>query len=226
MTLGAVFVNVDLAIGSYRRAVASVLPAMTRVAWQIKKQEIRKDAPSATRKTFLYNLSRSSYEKSWGYTYTRPGIRSKILAGLFRIVPKVGPFRPLDFKKLTPETEKMYMASFNSTIDRYRELLSEQKAGRLHLANDNLDVGTLTAAGKYRLTDAAYSQLLHKLQGRYTDIPRELRRDILAFYDHAGVPASTKTDEDWARVIEELDRLRSVETDLGQLPLEALSPDR
>ena len=39
------------------------------------------------------------------------------------------------------------MASFNSTIDRYRELLSEQSAGRLNLPNDNLDVGTLTAAG-------------------------------------------------------------------------------
>ena len=36
--------------------------------------------------------------------------------------------------------------------------------GRLKLPNDNLDVGTFTAAGKYRLTDAAYSELLHKLQ--------------------------------------------------------------
>ena len=28
--------SVDLAIGSYRRAVGSILPAITRVAWQIK----------------------------------------------------------------------------------------------------------------------------------------------------------------------------------------------
>ena len=76
----------------------------------------------------------------------------------------------------------MYMASFNSTIDRYRELLSEQNAGSLKLPNDNLDVGAFTAAGKYRLTDAAYSELLHKLQGHYTEMPQELRSDILAFY--------------------------------------------
>ncbi len=132
--LKTVFLDVDLAIGSYRRAVGSILPAMTKVAWQIKQQEIRKDAPSITRKTFLYNLSRSSYEKNWGTTYKRPGIRSKILATVFRILPKSGPFRALSFKRLTPETEKMYMASFNSTIDRYRELLSEQSAGRLALA--------------------------------------------------------------------------------------------
>jgi hypothetical protein len=215
MRLETVFMNVDLAIGSYRRAVGSVLPAMTRVAWQIRKQEIGKDAPSVTRKNFLYNLSRSSYEKEWGSTYKRPGIRSKTLAFLFRILPKVGPFRPLDFKRLTSETEKMYMASFNSTIDRYRELLSEQTAGRLKLPNENLDVGTSTAAGKYRLTDAAYSQLLHKLQGHYPDLPPELRSDILAFYHDLRVPISTKTnDRDWARLLKELDHLQSVDADL------------
>lgn len=220
MRLEKVFMNVDLAIGSYRRAVGSILPAMTRVAWQIKKQEIRKDAPSVTRKTFLYNLSRSSYEKTWGATYQRPGIRSKVLAFLFRIVPKVGPFRALAFERLTPETEKMYMASFNSTIARYRELLLEVKADRLKLSNDNLDVGTVTAAGKYRLTDAAYSQLLHKLQAHYTELPQDLRSDILAFYHNLDVPIATKTnDSDWARVLKELDYLRTVDVDLRHPPV-------
>ena len=215
MRLEKVFLDVDLAIGSYRRAVGSILPAMTRVAWQIKKQEIRKDAPSVTRKNFLYNLSRSSYEKNWGSTYKRPGIRSKILAFLFRFMPKVGPLRPLAFERLTPETEKMYMASFNSTIDRYRELLSEQNAGRLKLPNDNLDVGTFTAAGKYKLTDAVYSQLLHKLQGHYTEMPAELRSDILAFYHDLGVLNATKANaSEWARVLKELDQLQSVDLDL------------
>jgi hypothetical protein len=188
---------------------------MTRVAWQIRKQEIRKDAPSITRKTFLYNLSRSSYEKHWGSTYKRPGIRSKILAFLIRIFPKVGPFRPLDFKRLTPEIEKMYMASFNSTIMRYRELLSEQKAGSLRLPNYNLDVGTFTAEGKYALMDVAYSQLLHKLHGHYTEIPQELRSDILAFYSAPVAPNSTKAnDDDWAKVLKELDQLQAVDADL------------
>lgn len=215
MRLEKVFMSVELAIGSYRRAVGTILPAMTRVAWQIKKQEIRKDAPSTTRKTFLYNLSRSSYEKNWGSTYKRPGIRSKLLATLFRIVPKVGPFRPLDFERLTPEIEKMYMASFNSTIDRYRGLLLEVRAGRLTLRNDNFDVGKLTEAGRYTLADAAYLQLLHKLQDRYTEMPQELRSDILRFYRDLSLPISTKTnDKDWARLLKELDRLQSVDSDL------------
>ena len=219
LRLEKVFMNVDLAIGSYRRAVGTILPAMTKVAWQIKKQEIRKDAPSVTRKTFLYNLSRSSYEKNWGSTYARPGIRSKILATVFRIVPKVGPFRALSFKRLTPETEKMYMASFNSTIDRYRELLLEQNAGSLKLPNDNLDVGTFTAAGKYALTDTAYSRLLHKLQGHYAEMPQQLRVDILTFYDGLGTPTSAK---DWARVQKELGQLKSVDLDLRNPGVAAL----
>jgi hypothetical protein len=215
MRLEKVFLDVDLAIGSYRRAVGTVLPALTRVAWQLKKQEIRRDAPSLTRKKFLYNLSRSSYEKNWGGTYSRPGIRSKLLAVVFRILPKVGPLRPLSFKRLTPETEKMYMASFNSTIDRYRGLLTEQNAGDLKLPNDNLDVGGFTGAGRYTLTDATYSELLHKLQGHYTEMPQELRGDILAFYADVSLPISTKTNvSEWARVLKELDQLRSVDADL------------
>jgi hypothetical protein len=219
LTMGKVFLSVDLAIGSYRRAVGSVFPAITRVAWQIRKQDIRKEAPSMTRKTFLYNLSRSSYEKNWGATYSRPGIRSKTLAFVLRIVPKVGPLRPLSFKRLTPETEKMYMASFNSTIDHYRALLSEQAAGRLTLANANLDVGTLTEPGTYRLADAAYSRLLDKLQGHYAQMPQELRSDILAFYHDLGVPLCTKTDaSEWARVLKELGQLQAVDVDLRHAP--------
>ncbi len=222
MTLEKVFMDVDLTIGSYRRAVGSILPAITRVAWQLKKEEIRQEAPSVTRKTFLYNLSRSSYEKTWGATYSQPGIRSKFLTFVFRIVPKVGPFRALSFKKLTPETERMYMASFNSTIVHYRELLSEQNAGNLELPNDNLDVGELTPAGKYRLTDETYSELLHKLQGHYTEMPQPLRSDLLVFYHDLNLPISTKTNaSNWGRMLKELGQLQSVDADLQHPALTA-----
>ncbi len=211
-----VFFNVDLAIGSYRRAVGTVLPALTKVAWQIKGPEIRKDAPGITRKKFLYNLSRSSYEKNWGATYRRPGVRSRMLAGFFRIVPKAGPFKALAFKRLTPETEKLYMAGFNASIDRYRELLANVGAGRLKLPNDNFDVGSATQAGGYKLADAAYAKLLHKLDDHQTDMPQDLRSDILAFYQDLSLPIATKSNAaDWARLQSELHRLTAVNRDLA-----------
>src|SRR5580700_8989707 len=200
-----VFFNVDLTIGSYRRAVGTFLPALTKVAWQMKSQQIRKDDPSITRKKFLYNLSRSSYEKNWGGTYERPTARSKMLTGFFRIVPRSGPFKALAFKRLTPETEKLYMAGFNASIDQYRQLLAGVGAGKLTLPNDNFDVGAATKAGEYKLADTAYAKLLHKLDGHPADMPPALRTDILAFYRDLGLPIATKANAgEWARLQEEL----------------------
>jgi len=217
MKIEQVFLNLDLAIGSYRRAVGTIRPALTKVAWQIKGPEIRKDAPGITRKKFLYNLSRSSYEKNWGSTYRRPSVRSRMLAGFFRIVPRVGPFKALAFERLTPETEKLYMAGFNASIDRYREVLGEVGAGRLKLPNDNFDVGDATKAGKYKLTDAAYAKLLHKLQGHYAELSQDLRSDILAFYQDLSLPIATKTDvSDWARLQDELNHLGAINRDIAK----------
>ena len=211
-----VFFNVDLAIGSYRRAVGTVLPALTKVAWQIKGPEIRKDTPGITRKKFLYNLSRSSYEKNWGATYQRPTRKSRILATFVHIVPRIGPFKALAFKRLTPETEKLYMVGFNASIDRYRELLAGVRSGRLDLPNDNFDVGEATKAGKYTLADDAYAKLLHKLDGHYAEMPPELRSDILAFYQDLNLPIATKTNAgDWARLQEELTHLAGIHRDFS-----------
>ena len=125
-------------------------------------------------------------------------------------MPRIGPFRALSFKRLTPETDKMYMASFNATIERYRALLSEQGAGRLTLPNDNLDVGDFTPPGGYRLADAAYAHLLDKLHDHYADIPPTLRSDILTFYIDLNLPIATKAaPHEWARVLKELGELQA-----------------
>ncbi len=211
-----VFFDLDLAIGSYRRAVGTFLPALTKVAWQIKSQEIMKDTPGITRQKFLYNLSRSSYEKNWGGTYQRPGVRSKMLAGVFHIVPRSGPFKALAFKRLTPELEKLNMASFNASIEAYRQLLAGAGNGRLSLPNDNLDMGEATKAGQYTLADAAYAKLLDKLEGHYADMPQDLRSNLLAFYQDLSLPIATKANEsDWARLREELSHLAAINGDLA-----------
>jgi hypothetical protein len=129
----------------------------------------------------------------------------------------VGPFKPLAYKPLTPEIEKLYMLSFNATIERYRVLLSTLKTNRLELPNQNIDVGEATAAGKYRLADAAYAKLLHKLNGHYADMPQDLRADLLAYYDDLGAPISTKTNSgDWDRLVSEVAQLKAVSLDIAR----------
>src|SRR4051812_31510839 len=88
-----VFGNLDLALGSFRYSVSSIIPGMTRVAWQIKGDQFTKEIPGMTKKKFLYNLSRSSYEKDFGTKYKKPGLGTRFLAWTLRLVPKSGPFK-------------------------------------------------------------------------------------------------------------------------------------
>jgi hypothetical protein len=61
-----IFFNEDLAIGTYRHAVATTIPEMTKVAWGKKRDEIRKVLPAVQRKTFVFNLRRAQYDKEFG----------------------------------------------------------------------------------------------------------------------------------------------------------------
>src|SRR5690349_8563456 len=105
-----VFGNLDLALGSFRYSVGSIIPGMTRVAWQLKKDQVTKEIPGITKQKILYNLSRSSYEKEWGTEYHRPGFRTRFVTWLLRMIPKSGPFKSLPFRAPTPAIEKMFMS--------------------------------------------------------------------------------------------------------------------
>jgi hypothetical protein len=179
------------------------------VAWEVKEDDIKKDLPGMTRDRFLYNLSRASYEKRWGKDYRKPNLGEKFFALLFRLIPKVGPLKILTFRTPTPETEKMFEASFNATLDRYRSLLTDLRAGRVVLPNDNFDVGSETPAGKYRLNDDTYAELLHRLaQDRFSGVNTDLRAEILRFYADPAAPNATKrSSRRWSRVQRELAQL-------------------
>jgi hypothetical protein len=122
-----------------------------------------KDQPSMTKKKFLYNLSRTSYQKNWGKDYQQPTFGEKFLAFLARILPKMGPLKSLQLRAPTPETERMFEASFNATLDRYRQLLSQVGTGQPELPNVNFDTGEITGPGKYRLNDELHAKFLDAL---------------------------------------------------------------
>jgi hypothetical protein len=87
LRLKSVLSDEDKVLGSYRHDVSQVLPKATRIAWSLKKDEIMNDQPGMTKKKFLYNLSRASYQKSWGENYQPPTFGedfSPFLGGLSR----------------------------------------------------------------------------------------------------------------------------------------------
>lgn len=211
LDLKSVLSNEDKVIGSYRRDVSKLIPRATRVAWSLKQKDIEADEPGITRKKFLYNLSRSSYEHNWGKEYQRPTFWDHVLAFIYKLLPKVGPLRVLQLKTPTPETERMFQASFNATLDRYRALLKEQGEGNLKLPNNNFDVGELTPPGKYRMNDDAHAELLDKLAAQnFADMSPGLRAEMLSFFADPDAPYATKRNPKvWSRVEAELRQLKS-----------------
>jgi zinc dependent phospholipase C len=211
LELKDIFANLDLAIGTFRRAVSTVIPQMTQVAWETKSGEIEKAAPGITRDKFVYQVSREDYEKEWGNEYEKPGAFDKTLAILFRVVPKVGPFRALSFRVPTQEAELMFLQSFDETLSRYRALLTQAKTGKLDLQNMDLDTGEPTRAGEYRLADETYATLLNRLASKkFENVTPELRQDILAFYVDLNAPIATRKDKkDWRDTLRALDQLKS-----------------
>jgi len=220
-----VFGNLSLALGSYRYSIGSIVPGMTRVAWNLKRTQLQKEIPGITRKKFLYNLSRSSYEKNWGTEYRKPGFGTRFVTFLVEIVPKIGPFKALKVRMPTPEVEKMFMASFNATVERCRALLAGVDAGDPQLPNENLDLGEPPLAGHYKGADAAYAKLVGKLADKqFAGIAPDLRQNILAYYKdgNVAIPAgsSEKEKTESVKLTDQLDRLKAAPegVPVAQLP--------
>ncbi len=212
LDLKGVLSDEDKVVGSYRHDVSQLIPKATRIAWSLKKDEIMRDQPGMTKKRFLYNLSRASYRKNWGNNYHPPSLGERFIAFLVRIIPKFGPLKVLQLKTPTPETERMFEASFNSTLDRYRQLLSQVGSEQLHLPNDNFDTGEITGPGKYRLNDETHGQLLDALAKQdFRGASPEVRAELLEFFGHPDAPYVIKRKpKDWARVQAELEQLKNV----------------
>jgi hypothetical protein len=126
------------------------------------------------------------------------------------MIPKIGPLRVLQLRTPTPETERMFEASFNATLDRYRKLLGQVGTSQLDLPNDNFDTGEATGPGKYRLNDETHAELLGALaKQNFTGASPEVRAELLEFYGHPDIPYATKRKpKAWAKVQAQLEQLK------------------
>jgi hypothetical protein len=211
LNLKKLLVDEDKAFASYRKAVSDLLPKATRIAWDLKKDEIQRDVPGITKRKFLFNLKRASFEKEWGKSYQKPTAGERFLAFLYKLLPKIGPLRVLQFKTPTPEAEKLFEASFNTTLDRYRALLLAKKTGDVELPNDNFDVGADTAPGKYKMNDEAHAELLDRLADqKFAGVSPAMLAELETFYADPSLPYANKKDRKaQARLQAALEQLKS-----------------
>jgi len=157
------FLSEDLAIGTYRHAVAGTIPDVTRVAWEKKQEQIQKVTPGEIREKFVLTLKPGDYEQRYGTDYKKPGFFARLIGVLYKIVPKIGPLRPLAFKVPNEEAERLFLDSLARTRARYSTELTNLRAGRLQLPNLDFDTGKPISPGEYKLADETLAELRKKL---------------------------------------------------------------
>jgi Zinc dependent phospholipase C len=216
-----VLTHEDLAIGTYRKTVSTLLPKMTKVAAVKFGSQVEKDNPGFDSRKMRYRMSRAEYEKSWGNTYQKPGVGSRIFAFFIGILPKIGPLKALKLRLPDADSQQSFLHSMNDTVDHYNAFLTDlrqQVASHsdldLRLPDRDLDTGLLTAQGEYKLADYAHSKLLAEIAKHpETPIPISLRDRMTEFY-HAGAKNYVaQKPQVWQETQQNLQRLQNAKLD-------------
>ena len=187
------FMDVDLAIGTYRYVVSTTIPQMTRIAWRDRRDEIEKARPGITRDAFLFSMNRRTFDQDFGGKYRKPGPLSRVLAFFVKILPKVGPLATLAFEPLTPEVEQMFLDSAARAHERFRAALGRVGPdGSIELRNTDFDTGQQPKLGANKLADAAHAELSQKLAERKLPGATPALRHELAIFDPAVWPPEAR----------------------------------
>jgi hypothetical protein len=144
-----VFGDVDLAIATYRFAVSQLVPEITR---------------KLGKKASAYTYTRKQFEREFGTKYRRPGLLARFVTLLYRLLPKIGPLKPLSFTTPPPEAQALFEQSFSDTRASYARALAAVGDGTLDLPNTDLDTGRPARAGEYELADTTLAELEKRLK--------------------------------------------------------------
>ncbi|MGB8029097.1 MAG: zinc dependent phospholipase C family protein [Terracidiphilus sp.] len=178
----------------------------------------------------------------WDAYRKKPGVETHLIAGLFRILPKVGPLAMVAIKGPSKAAEADYMHSLVSATAVLRERLAlfTPTKDRLvqplraaappdalgpadpehPLPNRDLDTGQVVKPGGYPLTDETYAELLRRLtRDSNQPIPPGIKSDVQAYYSDVNAPITTKRKpRAWAQVQADLKTLAAMPTSAAPAP--------
>jgi hypothetical protein len=205
------FSDMDTSIATYRYGVGTLIPKLTRQAWDSNRETLTGKTPGLRRARFVYKLKRADFEKDWSHRYQRPGVATRVLGWLVSVLPKVGPLEVLAFKPPTKQTETWFENSFNTTVARYSNYLQQAGGGNLKLPNTNFDTGQPIRPAVYSLADRAYADLAIRLtaSGDAVADPK-LAAVILTYFRDPSLPYATKKDlETWKKLDHAIEKLKA-----------------
>jgi len=212
--INEVFGDLSLAIGTFRWSVKSLMPTVTRTAWAIKKNDIKKLNPSANSRTFHYRMKKKDFNREFGSARQKPGFKAWLLSWFIRVVPKVGPFKALKFKDVGPEGEKLFIRSFDTVVLRYGHELAAMHNEKIILPDVDYDTGNPTKMGEYDLADKTYGDLLLKLNDtKFNNLTTPLKKNILSFYNSADTVQFAKIYmADWKKTYQAFQNIKESKT--------------
>ncbi len=205
------------AIHSYRSSVRHFIPRIAYAEALIHKNDFPADSTGPEFQKYQARLAKADTASGWSKYRHKPGVGTHLMAFAIRITPKVGVFSILAIRGPTAETEGKYVTSLNNTDDAFDQLLEQLRMhphNLLHLQNLDLDTGSAIQPGTYRLMDATYAKLLHRITTKPTRlVPAGLKQNLLAFYADPNAPITTKKNaRAWRRVQRELPILQGMQT--------------
>lgn len=216
--------KLDLAISTFRWSVGNLLPSLTRTAWALKKNDIKKLNPGMTSRKFHFRLKRKEYYQQYGKEHDKPKFGNRVTAFIIRILPKIGPLKALRFSPPGPVAERLFIKSFDTTLAVYSQVLSGMRNGtKPELPDIDFDTGKPTLQGEYGLADQTYSLLVLYLQDKkFNDLTPPLQNNILSFYGKADTTSMVteykKYKVDWKKTYLALQQLKTTRT----IPIDSL----
>ena len=212
LNINDVFSDLPLAASTFRWIIKDLFPVITRAAWASKKSEIIKSNPGITRRKFEYKMRNANYYHEYGKKHTKPGFFPGVLAGVIKVLPKVGPLKDLKIKIPGAEAEKIFIQSFDSVQVHYTLTLKAMPSKNPCFANIDFDTGKDTSPGEYTLADKTYMDLLLKLKGDdYKKVDKELKQNIIRFYGACNEKiAAIEGVDAWTKISGALDTLKTL----------------
>jgi hypothetical protein len=215
LQLSRVIGNEGHAVASYDWAVRQFLPRISYAEVLLHRKSFPPDEDLPGFHTFADRLKKASADNGWEqYRKHTVSFRTRMVAFVIFILPKVGILSDLSIRGPTRDSEEKYVEAVNAAIDRYQQLLGElgqkEKDG-FSVPDLDLDTGYPSRPGTYRLMDETYATLLKEVTDKTAAPPLGLRQNILAYYSNPDAPISTKKHpKKWAQVQQELEVLKNM----------------
>jgi hypothetical protein len=201
MNVNDVFGNMAVAISTFRWTIKFLLPNIVRTAWAKKKDDIKKDGPDPGARRFSYRMKNRTYYHEFGKDHQKAGILPTVIAVILPIIPKMGPLSKLRFKAPSPEIEKLFIKSFDSTLVNFDRAVNDFHKGNSQLANRTLDTGYPTVYGEYSIADQNYQDFLMMLyKGKFEHLNAPIRTNLMAFYAVHPKPLNKKERLNWKEI--------------------------